>query len=122
DRELAIDELRVGLGPLAGHTVDAERLHLAAHVDRPVVHRVAEPRADVAAEDLAAPLHHEAGHRAGVAHDQDRSALLVDPGTRADLALDDEIAPAQSRAGERARVPFDHDDARHHVFAARPAA
>src|SRR6476660_3059970 len=54
DPELALDELRVGVGPLAGHAVDAERGDLSSHVDRPVVHRVAEPVADVAAEDHAA--------------------------------------------------------------------
>src|SRR4051794_5377533 len=30
DAELALDELRVGLRPLAGHAVDAERLHAPA--------------------------------------------------------------------------------------------
>src|SRR5215204_3919953 len=62
DPELALDQLRVRLGPVAGHTVDPQRLDLAGDVDRAVVHRVAEARADVAADDLAAALHHEAGH------------------------------------------------------------
>ena len=53
-------------------------LTLPADVDRAVVHRVAEAGADVAADDLAAALHHEAGHRAGVAEHDDRAALLVD--------------------------------------------
>src|SRR5947209_12677126 len=52
DLELAIDQLVVGVGQLAGDAVDAERLHLAGDIDRAVVHRVAEPRADVAADDL----------------------------------------------------------------------
>ena len=74
-----------------GDAVDAERLHLAAHVDRAVVHGVAEAGAHVAADDLAAALHHEAGHGAGVAHDDDRAALLIDAGAGADLAFDHEV-------------------------------
>src|SRR5256885_2797115 len=65
DAELPLDQLRVGVGPLARHAVDPERFHLAADVDRAVVHRVAEPRPDVAAQDHAAALEHEARHRAG---------------------------------------------------------
>src|SRR5919202_806524 len=49
DPELALDELRVRLVPLAGHAVDPERLHLAGDVDLPVVHRVAEAGARVSA-------------------------------------------------------------------------
>src|SRR3954454_4326148 len=98
DAELAIDELGVGLRPLAGDAVDAERPNLPADVDRAVVHRVAETVADVAAEDHAAALHHETGHRPGVAADDDRAAFLVDPRSRADAALDDEVAPAQGRS------------------------
>ena len=55
------------------------------------------------------------------AEDDDRAALLVDPGAGADLALDDEVAAAQRGAGQRARVALDHDDAGHHVLARRPA-
>src|SRR5919205_2322751 len=33
DPELPLDELGVLIRPLAGHAVDAERLHLAGHVD-----------------------------------------------------------------------------------------
>ena len=121
DPELALDELGVRVGPLAGHAVDAERLDLAADVDRPVVHRVAEPGADVAEEDHPAALHHEAGHRAGAAEHDDRAALLVDAGARADLALDHEVAAADRGTRQRARVPVDDDDPRHHVLADRPA-
>src|SRR5918998_1820949 len=64
DAELPLDELGVRVGPLAGHAVDAERLHLAADVDLAVVHGVAQPGADVPDDDLAAALHHEARHRA----------------------------------------------------------
>ena len=92
----------------------------AADVDRAVVHRVAQPRPDVAADDLAAALHHEAGHRGGVAEHDDRAALLVDAGARADVTLDDEVAAAQGRAGKRAGVVIDHDDPRHHVLGDRP--
>ena len=77
--------------------------------------------ADVAADDLAAALHHEAGHRAGAAEHDDRAALLVDAGAGADAALDDEVAAAERGAGERAGVAVDHDDAGHHVLARRPA-
>src|SRR6185295_8518042 len=52
DAELARDELGVRLGPLARDAVDAQRLDLAADVDRPVVHRVPEAGADVAEDDL----------------------------------------------------------------------
>src|ERR687885_25727 len=121
DAELSLDELGVGVGPLAGHAVDAERLDLAADVDRAVVHRVAEARADVAEDDLAAALHHEAGHRAGALADDDRAALLVDARAGADPAADDEVAAAHRRAGQRARVAVDVDDAGHHVLAGRPA-
>src|SRR5919106_3975087 len=121
DPELALDELRVGLVPLARDAVDPERADLPGDVDLPVVHRVAEAVTDVAADDLAAALHHETRHRAGVPEDDDRAALLVDPRARAHLALDDEVAAAHGRARERARVRLDHDDARHHVLARRPA-
>src|SRR4051794_23215219 len=47
EAELPVDQLAVGVGPLAGHAVDAERLDLAGHVDRAVVHGVAEARAGV---------------------------------------------------------------------------
>src|SRR3954447_5007835 len=121
DAEFALDELGVGVRPFAGHAVDAERPDLPSDVDRPVVHRVAEAVADVAAEDHAAALHHEARHRPGVAADDDRAALLVDPRTRADAALDEEVASAEGGARERAGVRVDDDDARHHVLAGRPA-
>src|SRR3954452_5230393 len=94
DAELALDQLRVRVRPLALDAVDAERAHLAADVQRAVVHRVAQAVTDVAADDLAAALHHEGGHRAGVAERQDRAALLVDAGARADVALDDQVAAA----------------------------
>src|SRR5579863_9862399 len=51
DAELALDELAVGVGPLAGHAVDPERADRAGDVDRAVVHRVAEAGPDVAADD-----------------------------------------------------------------------
>src|SRR3954467_12160833 len=121
DAELALDELGVGVRPLARHAVDAERPDLPANVDRPVVHRVAETVADVAAEDHATALHHEARHRPGVAADDDRAALLIDPRARADAALDEEVAAPECSARERARVRVDDDDARHHVLARRPA-
>src|SRR5512133_1765147 len=92
DAELALDQLGVGVGPLALDAVDAERLHLAGHVDGAVVHRVAQTGAGVAADDLAAALHHEAGHRAGAAHGQDQAALLVDAGAGAGAALDHKVA------------------------------
>src|ERR1700742_5071219 len=82
DAELALDELGVGVGPLALDAVDAQRLDLAADVDRPVVHGVAQAGAGVAADDLAAALHHEPGHRPGAAQRDDRAALLVDSGAR----------------------------------------
>src|SRR6478672_12108759 len=120
DAELALDVLRVGVGPLAGHAVDAERLHLAGHVDGAVVHGVAEAGAGVAADDLAAALHHEAGHRADAAHGEDGAALLVDAGARADAALDHQVAAAQGGAGQRAGVASDDNDAGDHVLAGRP--
>src|SRR5207253_6842731 len=97
------------------------RLHLAAHVDHAVVHRVAESRADVAAEDLAAALHHEAVVRAAAAEDDDRPALLIDPRACADASLDDQVAAADRGCGERARVAVDRYDTAHHVLADRPA-
>src|SRR5918996_5976682 len=104
DPELALDELRVGLVPLARDAVDPQRADLAGDVDLPVVHGVAEAVADVTADDLATPLHHEAGHCTRVTEDDDRAALLVDPRARAHLTLDDEVAAAHRRARERARV------------------
>src|SRR6201997_5166675 len=121
DPELPVDQLGVGVRPFTRDAVDAERAHLAGDVDRAVVHRVAEPRADVAAQDHSTALEHEAGHRPGPAEDDDRAALLVDPGARADLTLDDEVAAAHGGPGQRARVRVDHDDAGHHVLAHRPA-
>src|SRR4051812_4806869 len=121
DAELALDQLGVRVGPLALDAVDPERGDLAGHVERAVVHGVAEAGADVAADDLAAALHHEAGHRAGVAEHEDGPALLVDAGARAHLALDHEVAAAQRGAGQRAGVRLDHHDPGHHVLGDRPA-
>src|SRR4051794_37460569 len=121
DAELALDVLRVGVVPLARDAVDAERLDLAGDVDDPVVHRVAQARASVAADDLAAALHHEAGVGADRSHRQDQPALLVDAGARAGAALDDEVAAADRSARERAGVAVDDDDAGHHVLARGPA-
>src|SRR6266702_4204497 len=104
-----------------GHAVDAERLHLAPDVDRAVVHGVAETGADVAAEDLPAALHHEAGHHPRGAEHDDRAPLLVDPGPGSDLALDDEVAAPNRGPGQRTGVAVDHDDPGHHVLAGRPA-
>src|SRR5919205_3133909 len=115
DAELALDQLGVGVGPLAGDAVDAQRLDLAGDVDRPVVHRVAEAGADVAEDDLATALHHEAGHRAGVAHDDDRAALLIDAGAGADLAFDHEVPTPKGGARQRPGIRFDDDYSRHHV-------
>src|ERR1700744_72740 len=98
DAELALDELGVGIVPLALDAVDAQRLDLAADVDGPVIHRVAQARARVAADDLAAALHHEPGHRAGAAERDDRAALLVDSGASANLALDHQVAATDRRA------------------------
>src|SRR3954454_13050850 len=89
DAELAVDVLRVGVAPLAGHAVDAARLDLAGHVDDPVVHGIAQAGTGGAADDLAAALHHEAGHRADAAHGQDQATLLVDAGAGPGTALDD---------------------------------
>src|ERR1700712_943738 len=121
DAELALDVLRVGVVPLARHAVDAERLDLAADVDDPVVHGVAETRARVAADDLAAALHHEAGVGADRSHREDQPALLVDARACARAALDDQVAAADRGARERAGIAVDDDDARHHVLARRPA-
>src|SRR5919201_624900 len=121
DPELALDELGVRVRPLPRHAVDAERLHLPADVDRPVVHRVAEPRPDVAEDHLATALHHEPGHRPRVPHHDHRPALLVDPRARADLALDHDVAPAYRRSRQRARVAVHDHDAGHHVLEGRPA-
>src|ERR1700744_5236991 len=88
DAELALDELGVGVVPLALDAVDAERLDLAADVDRAVIHGVAQTGARVTADDLAPALHHESGHGPGAAQGDDGAALLVDPGAGADLALD----------------------------------
>src|SRR6185295_7296757 len=91
DPELALDQLGVGVGPVALDAVDPERLHLAGHVERAVVHGVAEAGAHVAADDLATALHHEAGHRAGTPHDEDRAALLINAGAGADLSFHNEV-------------------------------
>src|SRR4029079_17870101 len=79
-----------------------------------------EAGGNVAAEDLAAALHHEAGHRTRIAHDDDRPALLVDPGARAHLPLDDEVAAAKRGPRQRARVPLDHDHSGHQSLAVLP--
>src|SRR5262249_41566275 len=121
DAELALDELRVGVRPLAGDAVDSERGDLAGDVDRAVVHRVAEAVTHVAAEDHPAALHHEARHHPGVADDDDGAALLVDHRSGDDAAVDDEVTAAERRPGQRARVPGDRDYAGHHVLAGRPA-
>src|SRR5262249_3409486 len=102
NRELALDQLRVFIGPLGVHAGDPQRGDLAADVARAVVHRGPQPVADVAEDDLAPALHHESGHRRGVAEHDDGAALLVDPGASADIALDDQIAAAERGARERA--------------------
>src|SRR6201996_4701142 len=121
DSELAINELRVGVGPLALHAVDPQRLDLTGDVQGAVVHGVAEARTDVAADDLAAALHHEARHRPGVTERDDGAALLIDAGAGAHPALDHEVAAADGRAGQRPGVALNHANTGHHVLARRPA-
>src|SRR6478735_1248191 len=121
DAELALHVLGVGVRPLTGDAVDAERLDLAADVDDAVVHGVAQARARVAADDLAAALHHEAGVRADRSDRQDQPALLVDARAGARAALDHEVAAADGGARDRAGIALDHDDAGHHVLARRPS-
>src|SRR6266568_1666823 len=89
DAELAGEKLVVMLGQLGLDAVDPERCDLPADVDRAVVHRVAQPAADVADDDLPAALEHEPRHHARVAADDDGAALLVDAGTGADITADD---------------------------------
>src|SRR5215813_3194008 len=92
DAQLPGQELVVRRVQLRLDAVHAERGDLAADVDRAVVHRVAQAAAHVAADDLAAALEHEAGHRAGVPAHDDRAALLVDAGPGADVAADHHVA------------------------------
>src|SRR5580693_10691768 len=121
DPELPVDQLLVGRGELRLDAVHAQRRDLAADIDGPVVHRVAQAVAHVTADDLAAALQHEPGHRAGLAANDDRAALLVDPGARPDVPADHQVAAAQRRAGERAGVLVHQHDAGHHVLRGRPA-
>src|SRR6266851_296706 len=121
DAELALDQLGVGSGPLPWHAVEPERLHLAGHIEGPVVHRVAEVWPDVAADDLPAALHHECRIDPGVAEDDDGAALLVDAGPGPDAALDQHVPTADRGRRERPGVLFDHDHPRHHVLAGRPS-
>src|SRR5215470_14374241 len=121
DPQLAGQELVVVGGQLGIDAVHAQRGDLAADVDRAVVHRVAQAAAHVAADDLAAALQHEPGHRARVAADDDRAALLVDAGAGPDVAADHHVAAAQRRAGQRAGVLVADDHAGHHVLGRRPA-
>src|SRR5207342_2496083 len=104
DRELALYQLGVLVRPVGLHAVDAEGGDLAPDVDGAVVHRVPQPVADVAEDDLAPPLQHEAGHRGGIAEHYDGVSLLVDPGARADSAIDDQAASPQRSARHRAGV------------------
>ena len=121
DPELALDQLTVGVGPVARHAVDTERGHLAGHVDLAVVHRVAQIHAGVAADDLAASLHHEPGVDADIAEHDDRAAFLIDARARTHIAFHDEVAAADGGTGQRPGAALDGDDARHHVLGHRPA-
>ena len=108
DPELALDELGVGVGPLARHAVDAERRDLAAR--RRSCRRTSSRRGRARRcrrrswrpRCIMKPV-----IEPGVAADDDRAALLVDAGARADATLDDEVAAAKRRAGERACVAVD---------------
>src|SRR6266516_2969469 len=121
DAELAVEELGVAGVQLRLDAVDAERLDRAADIDGPVVHRVAEAGAGVAADDLAAALQHEAGQQAGVAADDDGAALLVDAGAGTDVAAHHQVAAAQGRARQGTGVLVDQHHAGHHVLRHRPA-
>ena len=122
DVELAVDELRVGVRPLAGDAVDPERLDLAGDVDRR--RRTSSRRGPGPTSPqmiwrprcIMKPFIEPASPA-----DDDRAALLVDPRAGADAALDHEVAAAQRRARERAGVAVDDHDAAHHVLARRPA-
>src|SRR5215467_13327971 len=121
DAQLPGEELVVVGGQLRLDAVDTQRGDLAADVERAVVHGVAQAAAHVAADDLAAALQHEPGHRTGVAADDDRAALLVDAGAGTDVAAHHDVAAAERRARQRACVLVDDDHARHHVLGHRPA-
>src|ERR687897_465107 len=109
--ELALDQLGVRVGPLAGDAVDPERGDLAAHVDGAVVHRVAQPRADVAADDLAPALHHEPGHGGGVADHDDHARHHVLGDRPADAAGDVDLGPVDQPAAEVAQAAHEADPA-----------
>src|SRR5260221_5944207 len=116
DAELAREKLVISRRQLCLDAVHAERGDLPAHIDRAVVHRVAEPAAHVAADDLPAALEHEARHHARVAADDDGAALLIDARPGPDIAADHHVAAAQRGAGQRSGVLVDEDHAGHHVL------
>src|SRR5216683_6513121 len=121
DAELARQKLVISRRQLCLDAVHAQRGDLPAHIDRAVVHRVAQPAAHVAADDLPAALEHEPRHHARVAADEDGAALLVDARPGPDIAADHHVAAAQRRAGQRPCVLVDEDHAGHHVLGSRPA-
>src|SRR5258708_30754424 len=121
DAELAREKLVISRRQLCLDAVHAERGDLPAHIDRAVVHRVAEPAAHVAADDLPAALEHEARHHARVAADNDGAALLIDARPGPDIAADHHVAAPQRGAGQRAGVLVDEHHAGHHVLRSRPA-
>src|SRR6188508_624383 len=121
EAELSLEPCFVDISHGAPHRIDAEARGLAGDIDRAVIHGIAKILASVAADNHAAPLHHEAGEGAGVAADDDGATFHVDAGARADIALAHEVAAADGRAELRAGVLLDEDGAAHHVLGTRPA-
>src|SRR5581483_8682287 len=114
DAELALDELRVGVRPLAGDAVDPEGGDLAGDVDRAVVHRVDEAAAEVAEAALerdAAAREDADAERVLRARVQDRDvgeALLVEEAPQLQVDL-----PRRQVVGVERRAPvLDLRDAR----------
>src|ERR1700730_12859352 len=76
--QLAREPGGIKVGHFSVHRVDAERFDVAADIDDPVIHGIAEILAGVAEDHHASTLHHEAAKCAGPPAGNDGAALHVD--------------------------------------------
>ncbi len=97
------------------HTQAREILALVRLID------LADAFAGVAEDDDATAIHHVPGHEVGVAGTAQRAGLHDLPGARAHVAVDHDLGAANGHTGNGAGVAADHDRAAIHVVGQPPA-
>ncbi len=101
--------------------IGAEGLDVPGNVDGAARHVLADALAGVAEDDDASAVHHIAGHEIGIAGAEQGAFLHHLAGARADVAMDDKLGAANADACDGAGVASHHHRAAVHVVTEAPA-